>query len=235
MRRSIGNDHSGMPGNKKAVLSTGKNFMMAETSVYMQGTITVRKFYEEGRFGEIFSAAAEYNHPGLEVLWFENGKPTWRHGLAPMNYPTHCTALLVSVTGEKLKKSKLPWVWERLIGNYPYNNPFWNETVFFQTDQGHPFRVEVNWKGALRNAERAEWRGEKMSFYLPTGHSSEPTMVTNASEMGKDNAGFEHTINKVAPYEVTKWWETDMLPEKMSVTVDTMALKPFLPMNLSNP
>ena len=54
---------------KEAVLSTGKNFMMAETSVYMQGTITARKLYEEGRFGEIFSAAAEYNHPGLEDLW----------------------------------------------------------------------------------------------------------------------------------------------------------------------
>lgn len=202
---------------KETVLKTGKNFMMAETSVYMQGTISARKFYEEGRFGEIFSAAAEYNHPGLEVLWFEDGKPTWRHGLAPMNYPTHCTALLVSVTGERLKKvSCLGYgKGDGLLKDNPYNNPFWNETAFFQTDQDHPFRVEVNWKGALRNAERGEWRGEKMSFYLPTGHSNASTIVTNASEMGKDDAGFEHTKNKVEPYEINKWWQTDMLPEPM--------------------
>ena len=32
--------------------------------------------------------------PGLESLYFENGKRTWRYGLAPMHYPTHCTAFL---------------------------------------------------------------------------------------------------------------------------------------------
>jgi hypothetical protein len=40
-------------------------------------------------------------------------------------------------------------------------------------------------------------------------------MVTNASEMGKDDAGFEHTNNKVEPYEIPEWWQTDMLPESM--------------------
>ncbi|WP_163378222.1 Gfo/Idh/MocA family protein [Cyclobacterium sp. SYSU L10401] len=202
---------------KEAVLSSGKTYMMAETTTYMQGTISAKKFYKEGKFGEIFSAAAEYNHPGLEVLWFENGAPTWRHGLPPMHYPTHCTAFLISVTGERLKKvSCMGWGnGDGLLKDNPYENPFWNETAFFQTNRNHPFRVEVNWKGALRNAERGEWRGEKMSLYLPSGHANLATMVTAAEQLGKDDAGFEHTDNKVTAYEFPQWWKTDMLPEKM--------------------
>ena len=79
------------------VRSTGLTYMMAETSVYRQNTISVRKFQQQGLFGRIFSASAEYNHPGLDALWFEEGKPTWRHGLPPLLYPTHCTSFLISV------------------------------------------------------------------------------------------------------------------------------------------
>lgn len=202
---------------KEAVLASGKIFMMAETTTFMQGTLTARKFYQEGKFGEIFSAAAEYNHPGLEILWFENGEPTWRHGLPPMHYPTHCTAFLISVTGERLKKvSCLGWGdGDGLLKENPYNNPFWNETAFFQTDRDHPFRVEVNWKGALRNAERGEWRGEKMSLYLPTGHAGSGTIIREENEEGNDDAGFVHTKNKVEAFEFPCWWKTDLLPERL--------------------
>jgi hypothetical protein len=38
-----------------------------------------------------------------------------------MLYPTHCTAHLVGVTGER--------------------HPFWNETASFETSAGHAFRA----------------------------------------------------------------------------------------------
>lgn len=53
-----------------------------------------------------------------------------------------------------------------MLKNNPYKNPFWNETAFFKSNKDRPFRVEVNWKGAYQEAERAEWRGDKMSFYI---------------------------------------------------------------------
>lgn len=81
---------------KDAVLTSGLTYMMSETSYYRQNTISVRQFYKDGLFGNIFSAAAEYNHPGLDTLWFENGKPTWRHGMPPLMYPTHCTSFLIN-------------------------------------------------------------------------------------------------------------------------------------------
>lgn len=202
---------------KEAVIQSGLIYMMAETSYFRQNTISVRKLYQENSFGEIFSAAAEYNHPGLETLWFEQNKPTWRHGLPPMLYPTHCTSFLISVTGERLKSvSAIGWGDQSsLLKNNPYNNPFWNETAFFQTSKNHPFRVEVNWKGALRNAERAEWRGEKMSFISSPSESNEHTIIRSVETTGKDDAGFQIKENRTEKYVQEKWWKASLLPEAL--------------------
>ena len=201
------------------VKSTGLTYMMAETSYYRQNTISVRKFYKEGKFGQLISAAAEYNHPGLESLFFEsNGATTWRHGLPPMNYPTHCTSFLISVTGERLTSvSCIGWGDDSpIIKNNRYENPFWNETAFFETNQKRPFRVEVNWKGAYRGAERAEWRGSKMSFFSPHGGEGENSTIVKVSEqMGRDEGGFVQGANTVEAYKQPLWWQTDLLPKPL--------------------
>ncbi|GAA4749582.1 Gfo/Idh/MocA family protein [Flavisolibacter ginsenosidimutans] len=203
---------------KNAVQRSGLTYMMAETTAYRQNTISVKKFYKEGAFGKIFSAAAEYNHPGLEDYFFDNqGKPTWRHGLPPMLYPTHCTSFLISVTGERLTHvSAMGWGDNNpKLQNNPYKNPFWNETAFFKTDRGTPFRVEVNWKGALRGAERGEWRGDKMSFFSALQEGGDHTIVRTADTLGHDDAGFKNKTNKVETYKQEFWWQTDMLPEPL--------------------
>ena len=202
---------------RDAVRRTGLTYMMAETSAFRQNTISVKKFYKEGDFGTIFSAAAEYNHPGLETLFFNNGTPTWRHGLPPMNYPTHCTSFLISVTGERLTSvSCMGWGDDSpLLKNNPYKNPFWNETAFFQTNRGIPFRVEVNWKGALRVTERGEWRGNKMSFFSGAYEGADHTIIRSGDRLGKDDAGFVNKNNTVEIYKQPEWWKTDMLPEPL--------------------
>lgn len=81
---------------------TGLTYMMAETSHFQQKTISARKFYKENKFGEIYYCESEYQHDGCEILGVIDGKRTWRYGVAPMHYPTHCTAHLISVTGERL-------------------------------------------------------------------------------------------------------------------------------------
>ncbi|MBS1749388.1 MAG: Gfo/Idh/MocA family oxidoreductase [Bacteroidetes bacterium] len=199
------------------VKKTGLTYMMAETTVYRQNTISVKRMYREGKFGNIFSAAAEYNHPGLEVLFWENGEPTWRHGFPPMHYPTHCTAFLISVTGERLTEvSGIGWGdGSPLLKNNPYNNPFWNETAFFKTNKGLPFRVEVNWRGALRGVERGEWRGDKMSFFSAQEEGQDHIIVRSAETMGHDDAGFQHKEPVVELYKQTQWWQTDMLPQPL--------------------
>lgn len=203
---------------REVVRRTGLTYMMAETSTYRQNTISVKKFYKEGAFGNIFSAAAEYNHPGLETLFFdENGKATWRHGLPPMLYPTHCTSFLIAVTGERLTHvSCMGWGDDSsLLKNNPYKNPFWNETAFFKTNRSTPFRVEVNWKGALRGAERGEWRGDKMSFFSSLQESGDHTIIRSGDTLGHDDAGFKNKSNKIEIYKQELWWQTNMLPEPL--------------------
>lgn len=134
-----------------------------------------------------------------------------------MHYPTHCTAFLISVTGERLTEvSGIGWGdGSPLLKNNPYNNPFWNETAFFKTNKGLPFRVEVNWRGALRGVERGEWRGDKMSFFSAQEEGQDHIIVRSAETMGHDDAGFQHKEPVVELYKQTQWWQTDMLPQPL--------------------
>lgn len=200
------------------VEETGLTYMMAETSYYQQWTISARKFHEEGLFGDLYYCQSEYQHDGLESLFFENGKPTWRHGFAPMHYPTHCTGHLIGVTGERLTDVTCTgWTGDNdeLLKGNPYNNPFWNESAMFRTDRGHAFRVNVWWKGAHRSCERAEWIGDKMSFYAPHPNNFPAVITRSGEQFGKDDAGFEHKLPDFEHYGVPKWWATDMLPEPL--------------------
>jgi predicted dehydrogenase len=200
-----------------AVKRTGLTYMMAETSVYRQETISAKQFYKEGKFGNIFSSAAQYYHPGLETLFFENdSKPTWRHGFPPMLYPTHVTSFLISVTGERLTHVTCNgWGDESpLLKGNPYKNPFWNETALFRTNRGNSFTGEVCWKGALVGTERGEWRGDKMSFY--SEYKSERVHQVIASERQRnDDGGFRVAEPEKAAYQQPRWWQTDMLPEPL--------------------
>lgn len=201
----------------EAVERTGLKYMMAETSSYRSETISAKKMYEAGQFGDIFSSAAQYYHPGLEELYFEpDGSRTWRHGMPPLLYPTHCTAFLIAVTGERLARvTAIGWGdGDPILKDNVYNNPFWNGTAFFTTDKGNAFEMEVCWKGALAHCERGEWRGDKMSYYM--AYKNEPTHVVYAGDkMTKDDGGFSVTHPELKPYDQELWWETDMLPKPM--------------------
>jgi len=203
----------------ETVEETGLTYMMAETSYYHQAMISARKWHAEGKFGEVYYAEAEYLHAGKEhSLWYDGkGKPTWRHGLPPMNYPTHCTSFLVGLTGERLTSvSCLGWGDDDPI-NFPnaYKNPFWCETAFFKTDKGHPFRVSVNWRGAFGGCERAQWYGSKMSFFEPHPNGLGPIVRRVSGQTEKDSGGFERAVAEFESYKQEEWWKTDMLPEPL--------------------
>lgn len=201
----------------EAVKSTGKKYMMAETSTYRQETITAKQMYREGKFGTIFNSAAQYYHPGIEELYFNpDGSATWRHGLPPMLYPTHVTAFLIAVTGERLTDvSCIGWGDDDpLLKDNPYNNPFWNETALFKTDRGNSFTGEVCWRGALYHCERGEWRGDKLSYYM--GYKNEPVHTVHAGDTSiKDDGGFTVARPELKSHDQKMWWKTDALPGAM--------------------
>lgn len=201
----------------ETVKKTGLTYMMAETSIWRQSMISAKKFYREGAFGNLMKAAAQYHHPGLESLYMENGHKTWRYGLPPMLYPTHCTGFLVGLTRERLAEvTCLGWGDnDPICRDNVYQNPFWNETAFFKTAGGMAFQVEVNWKGALRHGERAEWHGDKMSFIMTHGANSPDLLVKAGERLVLDDGGFNVAANVVEEFKVPEWWKTDMLPEPL--------------------
>lgn len=202
---------------RDVVKQTGLTYMMAETSYYHQSVISARQWFKEGKFGEIFYSEAEYHHPGLDVLYVEDGKRTWRYGLPPMHYPTHCTSYLVGVTGERLTKvSCTGWSdGSQYYKDNDYDNPFCNETAFFTTDKGHGFRVGVYWNAPVRGTERGQWYGEKMSFFDPNPNGIGHVMVSFQDKMGTDDAGFARGEPKLEAYQQPEYWKTDMLPEPL--------------------
>jgi predicted dehydrogenase len=201
----------------ETVRKTGLTYMMAETSYYQQPTITARKFHQEGRFGNIYYTESEYHHAGLEALFFENGQRTWRHGLPPMNYPTHCVAHLVCVARERLTEvTCLGWGdGDPILKDNVYQNPFWNEVALFKTDKGNAFRVAIFWKGAHRGTERAQWYGDKMSFFCPNPNGIGAVIVRSGKQTEKDSGGFTRQLSEFEQYQVPEWWKTDLLPEPL--------------------
>jgi len=195
----------------------GLTYMMAETGYYQQSTISARKFYQQGKFGSLYYCEAEYQHPGLEALYFWNGRRTWRYGVAPMHYPTHCTSQLVGVTGERLVEVVCHgWGDDSpILEDNPYGNPFWNESAMFRTNRGTAFRVNIWWKGAHRGCERAQWIGDKMSFYAPHPNGLGPIIIRSGEQTETDDAGFVRKAPAFEHYKQVQWWKTEMLPEPL--------------------
>lgn len=154
----------------QTVKATGQTYMMAETTYYRRETILARDWYRDGRFGELFYTEAEYWHEGLERMMFDGAERTWRYGLPPMHYPTHSTAFLIGVTGERLTRVQCcGWGDDSpILKDNAYQNPFWNEVALFQTDRGHPARMIVGWHLGYPEVERASWYGSRCSFAMPS-------------------------------------------------------------------
>lgn len=163
-----------------AVRSTGLRYMMAETSYYRAPIIRCREMAEKGDFGTVFYAESEYNHEGLiKLMYNEQGKPTWRHGFPPMLYPTHCTGMVVPVMRERLAEVTAHG-WgdgHEVLKINRYRNPFWNETAFFKTSKGHAARISVCWHVAAGDAERGQFLGDRMSYYMERPEGSPNTLV----------------------------------------------------------
>jgi predicted dehydrogenase len=204
----------------ETVKRTGLKYMMAETSYYMPEIITCREWAREGRFGTIFYSEAEYHHEGLISLMFdERGLPTWRHGFPPMLYPTHCTGMVVPVTGERLiEVQAIGWGdGHEVLATNAYQNPFWNTTGFFKTSGGHSSRISVFWHVAAGGVERAQFYGNRLSYLMarPEGSPNTVIRIGKPGEMGLDSAGYP--VGKVEIEAFRQPDHFERLPEPMRV------------------
>ncbi len=205
------------------VKETGLTYMMAETSYYYQPAITARKWFQDGKFGDIFYTEAEYQHPLPQyprkgsLAVDQHGNKTWRYGFPPMWYPTHSTSLLIGTTGERLTEvTCLGWKdGMEVQKDNVYDNPFFNAAAFFKTDRGHGLRVSEFRYGAVPPTVRAKWYGTQMSLVMGHRHEPQTYTLTSRDKSSKDEAGFSYQDPLGEEYEEQQWWKTDMLPEPL--------------------
>ena len=93
----------------RTVETTGRIYMIGETSYYYPAMIYCRNRCAAGDFGRIVYAEAEYYHDfdhGLYDVMKWRGGADWKRyaGSPPMFYPTHSVSAVVSVTGARVTR-----------------------------------------------------------------------------------------------------------------------------------
>ena len=116
----------------------------------------------------------------------DRGLPTWRYGLPPMLYPTHCVGLIVPVMRERMSEvTCIGWGdGHEVLRTNQYNNPFWNETAFFRTANGHSARVSICWHAAVGSTERGQFLGDRLSYFMERPEGT-PDTVVRIAQQGK--------------------------------------------------
>ena len=192
--------------------STGLRYMMAETSYYRQPNIYARNLFDKGGFGELYYTELEYYHDRGDLdelvtdkttrFYEPDGSKSWRWGLPPMLYGTHCLGHLISVTRERISKvSCLGWGQEHpWLTENAYDNPHWAQSALMQTNQGHMVRCNIFWL-ATADGERARWFGDKGALYMAIPEVYDDSWLPRGAPV-------EHV-------DVPQYWKGDMLPEPM--------------------
>lgn len=160
----------------EAVKSSGRKYMLFETSSFHDDLHAMRQIYNAGKFGKLVYSEGEYYHyPGTKPTDSYKG---WRTGLPPQWYPTHANAYYICVTGGSFTEVSclgMPsWVEHRQAANNVYKNSFGTEIALYRTSEGGMSRMAISFDTPGMGGEMGRVRGQKASF---TGMDVLPTLV----------------------------------------------------------
>lgn len=150
----------------EAVKTTGRKYMLFETSYFHEDLYAMRQMYGAGALGKVIYTEGEYFHFCPTAIDSYNG---WRDGVPPQWYPTHSNAYYMGVTGGSFTEvscmgvpSILKWLQPE---NNRYRNPFGTEIALFRTSDGGMARMAVSWDTPGDGGERGRIRTQKGTFY----------------------------------------------------------------------
>jgi predicted dehydrogenase len=130
----------------ETVKTTGKKYMMFETSAFHDDCYAMRQIYQAGGFGKLLYSEGEYLHYGVPQI---PSYKDWRVGCPPQWYPTHSNAYYVCVTNGSFLEAtclSMPSLVEKLQPqNNVYKNPFGSEIALMRTSEGGMSRMAVSW------------------------------------------------------------------------------------------
>lgn len=150
----------------QAVKTTGRKYMMFETSCFHTDLYAMRQLFKAGALGKVLFTEGEYWHYMPTPIDSYKG---WRVGLIPQWYPTHSNAYYVGVTGGSFTEVSCMGI-PSTIGhlqpkNNPYKNAFGTEIALFRTSEGGMARMGVSWDTPGDSGEKGRIRTENGSFY----------------------------------------------------------------------
>jgi predicted dehydrogenase len=150
----------------QAVKSTGRKYMMFETSYFHPDLYAIRMLYNAGLLGKLVYSEGEYFHFMPEPIDSYKG---WRIGLPPQWYPTHSNAYYVGASGGSFTEVSCIGMRSRIShlqpGNNSYKNAFGTEIALFRTSEGGMSRMAVSWDTPGFGGEMGRVRGQLGSFY----------------------------------------------------------------------
>lgn len=178
--------------------TTGKHYMLGETTCYRPQTMYCRRKAAEGAFGHFTYAEGEYFHdfdsPFSNLIkvqesrlnsqagdeWRERAKVYEKRGVqgGPMHYPTHSTSGPISVMKAHATKVCC-WGYNDPTGHEYFGGQFSNETALFQMSNGATMRICEHRQIGRRNSEIFRVFGNEASFAENTWHTkSDATELT---------------------------------------------------------
>jgi predicted dehydrogenase len=145
----------------ETVKSSGKKYMMFETSSFHDDCYAMRQIYQAGGFGKLTYSEGEYFHyMPTPIASFHD----WRVGLPPQWYPTHSNAYNVCVTGGSFTEVScmgMPSIVPHLQPqNNRYKNAFGTEIALLRTSEGGMARMVVSWDTHGPETEAGRVRGQ---------------------------------------------------------------------------
>ncbi len=150
----------------EAVKTSGRKYMMFETSYFHEDLYAMRQIYNAGGLGKLVYSEGEYYHYMEEPI---ASYKDWRVGLPPQWYPTHSDAYYVGVTAGRFTEVSclgMPGTIKHLQPeNNVYKNPFGTEIALFRTSEGGMSRMAVSWDTPGSGGEMGRIRGQKGSYY----------------------------------------------------------------------
>lgn len=149
----------------QAVKSSGRQYMMFETSCFHADLYAMRVIYQAGGFGKLVYAEGEYYHFMPTPL---PSYQDWRVGLPPQFYPTHSNAYSLGVTNGSFTEvscAGMPSILEQFQpANNRYQNPFGTEIALFRNSEGGTSRMAVSWDTPGSGGEMGRIRGQRGTF-----------------------------------------------------------------------
>ncbi|MGA2068618.1 MAG: Gfo/Idh/MocA family oxidoreductase [Thermoguttaceae bacterium] len=150
----------------ETVNTSGRKYMMFETSAFHAECHAMRQIYRAGGLGKLIYTEGEYYHYMSQPI---PSFHEWRVGLPPQWYPTHSNAYYVCVTGGSFTEvtclgmpSLIPQLQPQ---NNRYRNPFGTEIALLRTSEGGMARMAVSWDTQGPESETGRVRGQRGTMW----------------------------------------------------------------------